>query len=80
MAAVPFWEQSEPAKAPHRIGQPQLWQPEARERVVRIDLFRVKVKAFGFSTTYQTAGTAKHRISRTRPFSPWVGLWVEKIA
>jgi hypothetical protein len=38
----------------------------------------VNLPAFGFSTTYNTAGTAKVRGSRARQQDLWVGLWVEK--
>jgi len=40
------------------------------------DFHRVNLPAFGFSTTYNTAGTAKVRGSRARQQDLWAGLWV----
>ena len=40
------------------------------------DLFRVNLARLCFSTTYNTAGTAKVRGSRARQGKLWVGLWV----
>ena len=40
------------------------------------DLFRVNLARLCFSTTYNTAGTAKVRGSRARQQQLWVGLWV----
>ena len=42
------------------------------------DLYRVKVAALGFTTTYKTAGTAKVRGSLARQIKLWVGQWVGK--
>jgi hypothetical protein len=42
------------------------------------DLALIRVAWLGFTTTYKTAGTAKHRVSRTRHRILWVGLWVGK--
>jgi hypothetical protein len=36
------------------------------------------VAVFGFTTTYNDAGTAKVPLSRTRHRILWVGLWVGK--
>ena len=44
------------------------------------DLCRDSVAWIGFTTTYNTAGTAKVPRSRTRPHELWVGLWVGKSA
>ena len=43
-------------------------------------LCRDSVAWLGFTITYETAGTAKLRGSRTRHRSLWVGLWVGKIS
>src|SRR5271165_294389 len=40
------------------------------------DLCRDSVAWLGFTRTYNTAGTAKLRGSRTRHLMLWVGLWV----
>ena len=40
------------------------------------DLHRVNLSVLAFSTTYQTAGTAKVRGSRERYQILWAGLWV----
>jgi len=42
------------------------------------NLYRVNNRLLGFSTTYNTAGTAILRRSRARHRILWVGLWVEK--
>ena len=40
---------------------------------------RDSAAVFGFTTTYNDAGTAKRRASRTRIHEVWVGLWVGKL-
>ena len=40
------------------------------------DLCRDSGPLIGFTTTYKSAGTAKHRVSRTRHRILWVELWV----
>jgi len=47
-----------------------------RCRIRTCDFHRVNLPAFGFSATYNTAGTAKVRGSRARQWDLWVGLWV----
>ena len=47
-----------------------------RSRIRTCDLHRVNLPALGFSTTYNTAGTAKVRGSRARKRELWVGQWV----
>ena len=44
-----------------------------RCRIRTCDFHRVNLPAFGFSTTYNTAGTAKVRGSRARKRELWVG-------
>jgi len=50
-----------------------------RCRIRTCDFHRVNLPAFGFSTTYNTAGTAKVRVGRARKQELWVGLWGGKI-
>jgi hypothetical protein len=44
------------------------------------DLCRDRATLYGFTTTYNNAGTAKIPVSRTRHHLLWVGLWVGKSA
>ena len=49
------------------------------ERTRTVDLYRVNLTRFDFTTTYKTAGTAKVRGSHTRHQVVWVGLWVGNV-
>ena len=47
-----------------------------RYRIRTYDFHRVNLSLLGFTTTYETAGTAEVRGSRARHQILWVGLWV----